>query len=205
MGIHMNVKKGRKHMDYLFVDDVSVDCYQNALFRIGFKYDSLKKEQIEVIDTYLQNNLNNLLEILNGSDETSITSGSHEDRIKALENEIYTLTNDVNTQSPRHGTLRITPLTENMDFNKEGTMLKFTNKDNGVYTTSILQNETTIDMVLPVGEYTVNIVNSLNDMTDSVFTELWESATSEDGNHTMKYTVTETTVELDAILNYEGE
>ena len=40
MGIHFSVKKRKRSMDYLFVDDVSVDCYENALFRINFKYDS---------------------------------------------------------------------------------------------------------------------------------------------------------------------
>ena len=203
MTIHVSVKKRKRNIDYLFVDDVSVDCYENALFRVSFINDTLKKEQVELIDEYLQNILSNLLEILNGSDETSLHSGSHEDRIKALEDEILTLTNDLNSQTPRHGTLKITPSSEDMDFNQEGTMLKFTNADNGVYTTSILQDGTETEIVLPVGEYTVNIVNSLNDITDSVFVELWENAVSEDDNHTMKYTVVEGIVDLTAILEYE--
>lgn len=204
MGIYLSVKKVKKGIDYLFIDDISKDCYQNALFRLHFKYDALKKEQSEEIGEYLEGICNNLLEILNGSDETSLHSGSHEDRIKALENEIATLTNDVTSQTPKHGTLKITPITENMDFNKEGTMLKFTNVDNGVYTTSILQNETLTQITLPIGEYSVNVVNSLNDITDSVFTELWENATSEDNNHTMKYTVVEGETELNAKIEYES-
>ena len=172
MSIHLSEKKVRKGVDYLFIDDLSKDCYQNALFRIHFKYDALKREHSELIEEYLQNSLHNLIEILNGYDDESANSGSHEDRIKALEDELATLTNDINSQTPKHGTLRITPSTANMDFNKDGTMLKFTNRDNGVYTTSILQNNTMTEIVLPIGEYTVNIVNSLNDITDSVFVEI---------------------------------
>lgn len=204
MGIYLTIKKVKKGVDYLFIDDISKDCYQNALFRLHFKYDALKKENSEEIEEYLNNVLNNLLEILNGSDESSLHSGSHEDRIKSLEDEIATLTNDINSQTPKHGSLRITPITEYMDFNKEGTMLKFTNADNGVYTTSILQNDTVTGIVLPIGEYSVNIVNSLNDITDSVFLELWENATSDDNNHTMKYTVVEGETELDAKIEYES-
>lgn len=203
MGIYLSNRKAKRGKDYLFIDDVSVDCYQNALFRVNIKYDSLKKEQIEIIEEFIETSLNNLLEILNGSDESSIHSGSHEDRIKELENEIATLTNIINSQTPRHGTLKITPTTENMDFNKEGTMIKFTNNDNGVYTTSILKKDTVTEIVLPIGEYTVNIVNSLNDMTDSVFTEVWENATSEDNNHTMKYTVIEDEIEITTNIEYE--
>lgn len=203
MGIYLSNRKAKRGKDYLFLDDVSVDCYQNALFRVNIKYDSLKKEQIEIIEEFIETSLTNLLEILNGSDESSIHSGSHEDRIKELENEIATLTNVINSQTPRHGTLKITPTTENMDFNKEGTMIKFTNNDNGVYTTSILKKDTVTEIVLPIGEYTVNIVNSLNDMTDSVFTEVWENATSEDNNHTMKYTVVEDEIEITTNIEYE--
>lgn len=203
MGIYLSVKKNKKGKDYLFVDELSVDCYENALFRFRFNYDSLKKEQIETIDEYLQNMSNNLIEILNGSDETSLTSGSHEDRIKSLEDEIATLTNNVNSQTPIHGTLKITPTSEEMDFNKEGTMIKFTNQDGGVYTTTILKKDTVNEVILPVGTYTVNIVNSLNDITDSVFGELWETATSTDGKHTMIYDVVEGETEIITILEYE--
>ena len=147
--------------------------------------------------------MNNLIEILNGYDDSSIHSGSHEDRIKALENEILTLTNNINSQATDHGTLKILPKTEDMDFNKDGTMLKFTNKDNGVYTTSILQNNVETEIIIPVGEYMVNVVNSLNDIDDSVFVELWDSATSEDNNHTMTYTVVEGVTELNVLLEYE--
>ena len=203
MGIHLSVKERRRNMDYLFVDDVSRDCYESALFRINFKYDSLKKEEIEMIKEYLNTMCLNLLEILNGADETSLHSGSHEDRIKALENEILTLTNNVNSQATVHGILKITPTTENMDFNVEGTMLKFTNADNGVYTTSILQKDVETEIVLPIGEYVVNVVNSLNDITDSVFVDLWENATSDDNNYTVKYTVVEGTTEINVNLDYE--
>ena len=203
MGIYLSNRKVKRGKDYLFLDEVSKDCYQNALFRVNVKYDSLKKEQIEIIEEFIDNSLTNLLEILNGSDESSIHSGSHEDRIKELENEIATLTNVINSQTPIHGTLKITPTSENMDFNKEGTMIKFTNNDNGVYTTSILKKDTVTEIVLPIGEYTVNIVNSLNDMTDSVFTEVWENATSEDNNHTMKYTVIEDEIEINTNIEYE--
>lgn len=203
MGIHYSVKKNRKSIDYLFVDDVSVDCYENSLFRISFRYDSLKEEHIDFMDEYLQEALNNLVIILNGEDDSSPNSGSHEDRIKALEDEIATLTNVINSQTPIHGTLKITPSTENMDFNKEGTMLKFTNRDNGVFTTGILQNGVETEIVLPVGQYIVNVVNSLNDVVDSVFIELWENATSDDMNHTMNYTVVEGETELTTVLEYE--
>ena len=203
MGIFLEIKKRKKNMDYLFVDEVSIPCYENALFRVSFKYDTLKKEQVELIDEYLQNTLNNLIEVINGYDDTSIHSGSHEDRIKQLEQEIATLTNNVNSQATIYGVLKITPNSENIDFNKEGTMLKFTNKDNGVYTTSILQKETPLEIILPIGEYTVNVVNSLNDIKDAVFTELWETATSEDNNHTVKYTVNEGNTELNINLEYE--
>ena len=120
-----------------------------------------------------------------------------------LEEEISTLTNDINSQTPKHGILKITPSTETMDFNKDGTMLKFTNVDNGVYTTSILQDNVETEIVLPIGEYMVNVVNSLNDITDSVFVELWEDAVSEDNNHTMSYTVVEGETSLNALLDYE--
>lgn len=204
MTIYISVKNNKKSRDYIFVDELSKDCYENSLFRINFKFDTLKKENIELIDEYLQTSLNNMLEVLNGSDESSLHSGSHEDRIKSLEEEIATLTNNVNSQTPIYGILKITPISENIDFNKEGTMLKFTNADGGVYTTSILKNETQLEIVLPIGEYTVNVVNSLNDITDAVFIELWDTATSEDMNHTMKYNVIEGTVELDAKLEYEN-
>lgn len=203
MGIHLIDKVRKRNTDYLFIDDLSKDCYENALFMVTFKYYTLKPEQVELIDTYLKNTLNNLLEVLNGYDDSSIFSGSHEDRIKSLENEIATLTNNVNSQATIYGVLKITPNSENMDFNKEGTMIKFTNKDNGVYTTSILQKETPLEIILPIGEYTVNVVNSLNDVKDSVFTELWENATSEDNNHTAKYTIVEGTTELNMTLDYE--
>ena len=204
MGMHISVKNGKKSRDYLFVDDVSVDCYENSLFRITFRYDSLTNENMEIIDEYQQATLQNLMEIINGGDTTSETSGSHEDRIKALENEIATLTNVINSQTPIHGTLKITPTTTNIDFNKEGTMLKFTNIDNGVFTTGILQNGVETEIVLPVGQYTVNVVNSLNDVTDSVFLELWDGATSDDMNHTMTYTVVEGETELITSLGYEN-
>lgn len=203
MGIHLSTKMRKRNADYLFVDDVSKDCYENALFMITFKYYTLKPEQVEFIDEYLQNQLNNLIEMINGYDDSSVHSGSHEDRIKQLENEIATLTNNVNSQATIYGVLRITPNTVNMDFNKEGTMIKFTNKDNGVYTTSILQKETPLEIILPIGEYTVNVVNSLNDVKDSVFTELWENATSEDNNHTAKYTVVEGNTDLTINIEYE--
>jgi len=204
MGIHFSVKNRKRSIDYLFVDDVSVDCYENALFRINFRYDSLKKEQVEIVNEYLEAVMGNLLEVLNGEDNSSETHGSHEDRLKLLENEIATLTNVINSQIPLHGTLKITPSTSNMDFNQEGTMLKFTNRDNGVFTTGILQNGVETEITLPVGEYTVNIVNSLNDITDSVFLELWETATSEDNNHTMVYNVVEGVTEISTLLEYEN-
>lgn len=203
MGIHYSIKNGKKSRDYLFVDDVSVDCYENSLFRISFRYDSLKQEHFEFVDEYLQVALTNLLERMNGGDTTSETSGSHEDRIKALENEIATLTNVINSQTPIHGTLKITPTTNNMDFNKEGTMLKFTNMDNGVFTTGILQNGVETEIVLPVGQYTVNVVNSLNDVVDSIFLELWDNATSQDNNHTMTYNVVEGNTEISTTIEYE--
>lgn len=203
MSIHLTVKDRKRNTDYLFVEDVSVDCYESALFRLTFKYDTLKRDEVAVIKEQLQKMCENLLEILNGSDESSLYSGSHEDRIKSLEEEIATLTNDINMQSKKHGILKITPITDTVDFNKEGTMIKFTNADNGVYTTSILKNNTETEIVLPIGEYTVNLVNSLNDMVDSVFEELWENATSEDSNYTMKYTVVEDTIELETKIKYE--
>lgn len=203
MGIYLSTKRVKKGVDYLFIDDLSKECYQNALFRIHFKYDALKKEHQEIIEEYLTTISQNLIEMLNGYDDESIHSGSHEDRIKALEDEIATLTNDISTQIPRHGTLNITPITESMDFNKEGTMLKFTNVDNGVYTTGILKNNEVTEIVLPVGQYTVNIVNSLNDIVDSTFTELWYGATSQDDNHTMVYTVVEGNTTLNAFIEYE--
>jgi len=203
MSIHLTVKDRKRNTDYLFVEDVSVDCYESALFRLTFKYDTLKRDEVAVIKEQLQKMCENLLEILNGSDESSLHSGSHEDRIKSLEEEIATLTNDINMQSKKHGILKITPITDTVDFNKEGTMIKFTNADNGVYTTSILKNNTETEIVLPIGEYTVNLVNSLNDMVDSVFEELWENATSEDSNYTMKYTVVEDTIELETKIKYE--
>ena len=203
MGIYISEKKRRHGKDYLFVDDLSKDCYESALFRVNFRFDSLKKEQVEVVDEYLRNTLSTLIEVLNGYDDSSIHSGSHEDRIKALEDEILTLTNNVNSQTTTYGILRITPSSEDMDFNEEGTMLKFTNKDNGVYTTSILQDGVETEIVLPIGEYVVNIVNSLNDIRDSVFVELWENAVSEDDNYTMKYTVVEGTTDLSVGLEYE--
>lgn len=204
MSIHLTVKDRKRNTDYLFVEDVSVDCYESALFRLTFKYDTLKRDEVAVIKEQLQKMCENLLEILNGSDESSLHSGSHEDRIKSLEEEIATLTNDINMQSKKHGILKITPITDTVDFNKEGTMIKFTNADNGVYTTSILKNNTETEIVLPIGEYTVNLVNSLNDMVDSVFEELWENATSEDSNYTMKYTVVEDTIELETKIKYEN-
>lgn len=203
MSIHLTVKDRKRNTDYLFVEDVSVDCYESALFRLTFKYDTLKRDEVAVIKEQLQKMCENLLEILNGSDESSLHSGSHEDRIKSLEEEIATLTNDINMQSKKHGILKITPITDTVDFNKEGTMIKFINADNGVYTTSILKNNTETEIVLPIGEYTVNLVNSLNDMVDSVFEELWENATSEDSNYTMKYTVVEDTIELETKIKYE--
>lgn len=203
MGIHLYIKNVKKGVDYLFIDDLSKDCYHNALFRVHFKEDALKKEHSEIIKEYLDVALQNLIEVLNGYDNESVNSGSHEDRIKALENELATLTNNVNIQMNKHGTLKITPTTQNMDFNKDGTMIKFINADNGVYTTSILQNNVQTDIILPIGEYTVNIVNSLNDITDSVFTETWENATSEDNNHTMKYTVVEGEAVISTNLEYE--
>lgn len=203
MGIYLSIKNKKRGKDYLFVDELSEDCYENSLFRLSFRYDTLKREHIEIIDEYMQNALNNLIEILNGSDETSATSGSHEDRIKQLENEIATLTNTIVSQTTIHGNLKITPTTSSMDFNKDGTMLKFTNMDNGVYTTGILQKDTELEIALPVGRYTVNVVNSLNDITDSVFTQLWDSATSEDNNHTMIYTVSEGITVLNVGLEYE--
>lgn len=45
MGIHLSIKKVKKGIDYLFIDDISKDCYQNALFRVHFKYDALKIEK----------------------------------------------------------------------------------------------------------------------------------------------------------------
>ena len=203
MGIHLTTKERKKNTDFMFINDLSKDCYENALFMITFKYYTLKKEQSELINEYLENTLSNLIEVLNGSDETSLYSDSHEDRIKSLEQEIATLTNNVNSQATIYGVLKITPNSENIDFNKEGIMLKFTNKDNGVYTTSILQKETQLEIILPIGEYTVNVVNSLNDIKDGVFTELWENATSEDNNHTVKYTVNEGNTELNINLEYE--
>ena len=203
MSVYLSVKNNKKSKDYIFVDELSRDCYENSLFRLNFRFDTLKKENVEVIDEYLQDVFNNLLEILNGSDESSLHHGSHEDRIKSLEEELATLTNNVNSQTPIHGTLKINPISGNIDFNKEGTMLKFTNNDGGVYTTSILKNDIPLEIVLPVGEYTVNVVNSLNDVVDAIFLELWDTATSDDGNHTMKYTVIEGITELDAKLEYE--
>lgn len=204
MGLYLSVKKIKKGKDYLFVDELSTDRYENAIFRLNFKYDTLKQEHIEIIDEYLTTISNNLIEILNENKDTSLFDGSHEDRIKALEQEIATLTNNVNSQTPVHGTLKITPTTQNMDFNKDGTMIKFTNADNGVYTTSILQNGTETEIVLPVGVYVVNIVNSLNDITDSVFTRTWDNAISNDNNHTMTYTVSEGTTEITTELDYEN-
>ncbi len=203
MGIYLDMKQNKRGKDYLFVDELSKACYENALFRFRFYYDSLKAEQIEIIDEYLQNMSNNLIEVLNGSDETSLTSGSHEDRIKALENEILTLTNNINSQTTKHGILNITPTSLDMDFSKDGTMIKFTNTDGGVYTTGILQENVKTEIVLPIGIYTVNIVNSLNDMKDSIFEDVWENATSDDGNHTMDYVVLEETVEIATSLAYE--
>lgn len=205
MSIYLKVMKRKKNMDYLFIDGISFGSYNNALFRLTFNYDTLTKENIEIIDEYLQGISNNLIEILNGSDESSETHGSHEDRIKALENEILTLTNNINSQTTTYGTLQITPITNTMEFNKDGTMIKFTNKDGGVYTTSILQDETPLEIILPIGEYSVNIVNSLNDIKDSVFVNLWENATSLDNNHTMKYTVVEGNVELTTTVEYENQ
>lgn len=204
MGIHFSAKNRKRSIDYLFVDDVSVDCYENALFRINFRYDSLKKEHVDVIDEYMRAVLTNLLDTLNGEDSTSEHHESHEDRIKSLENEIATLTNVINSQTPIHGTLKITPSTTDMDFNKEGTMLKFTNRDNGVFTTGILQNGIETEIILPVGEYSVNIVNSLNDVVDSIFSELWDTATSDDNNHTMTYTVVEGITEINTVVEYEN-
>ena len=203
MGIYLSIKNRKRGKDYLFMDDVSEDCYENSLFRLNFTYDTLKKEQIEIINEYLESSCNGLLEILNGSDELSETRGTHEDRIKQLENEIATLSNNLVSQTTIHGILKITPTTTNMDFNEDGTMLKFTNVDNGVYTTAILQNGVELEIVLPIGRYTVNVVNSLNDITDSVFTEIWNDATSEDNNHTMVYTVVEGLTELSVNLEYE--
>ena len=205
MSIYLTVKRGMRHTDYLFVDDVSVSCYENALFRVSFKHDTLKKEQVKVVDEYLNTALNNILEILNGSDESSIHSGTHEDRIKALESELATLTNDVNSQAVKHGTLSMRVFDAPIDFNQEGTMLKFTNNDGGVYTTGILENDSVIDIVLPIGDYTVNIVNSLNDVRDCVFGEVWENATSEDNNYTLQYTVVEGTTEVNLVVAYEDE
>ena len=203
MGIHISTKKVKKGVDFLFIDDLSKDCYQNALFRIHFKYDALKKEHSEIIEEYLQTALENLVEVLNGEADSEY-SGSHEDRIKSLEEEIATLTNEINIQSRKHGTLKINTITENMDFNKDGTMLKFTNIDNGVYTTSILKNGNVTEIILPIGEYMVNIVNSLNDIKDSVFVELWDNATTQDNKHTMKYTVVEGITELNTQIEYES-
>lgn len=203
MGIYLHIKKNKKSKDYLFVDELSTPCYENALFRFRFYFDSLKREQIETIEEYLESMSNNLIEVLNGSDETSLTSGSHEDRIKQLEQELATLTNNVNSQTPIHGTLKITPTSTDMDFNKEGTMIKFTNRDGGVYTTAILKDNVETEIILPIGTYTVNIVNSLNDITDSVFTELWETATSTDNMHTMIYDVVEGETEITTVLTYE--
>lgn len=205
MGIHLKVIKRKKNIDYLFVDDVSEDHYQNALFRLTFKYDSLRKENIEMIDEYLNNSCTNLIEIINGYDTSSTNHGSHEGRIKSLEDEIATLTNALNSQTKIYGTLKIRPSTNDMDFNKDGTMLKFTNMDGGVYTTSILQNGVETQIVLPIGEYSVNVVNSLNDITDGIFWNIWNTATSEDNNHTMKYTVVEGETQIDAILEYENK
>lgn len=204
MSIYLKVIKRRKNTDYLFIDGVSFGSYNNALFRLTFNHDTLNKESVESISEYLENVCNNLLEILNGSDESSETHGSHEDRIKQLENEIATLTNVINSQATVYGTLKITASTIGMDFNKDGTMLKFTNKDGGVFTTSILQNGMETEILLPIGEYMVNIVNSLNDITDSVFTTLWENATSEDNNHTVNYTVVEGQTQILTGIEYEN-
>lgn len=203
MGIYLKIRKRRRNIDYLFFDEVSLPTYENALFRLTFNYDSLKIEQIQLITEYLENISNNLIEILNGSDESSIHSGSHEDRIKALEEEILTLTNNVNSQTTTYGTLIITPTSENIDFNVEGTMIKFTNTDNGVYTTSILKKDTENEIILPIGEYKVNIVNTLNDMTDAIFLELWEDAISDDDNHTMTYTIEEGVKNVEAKIEPE--
>lgn len=203
MGIYLSIKDRKKAKDYLFVDELSVDCYENALFRLNFRYDTLKKEQIDIIDEFIQTMSNNLIEILNGEDESSSTSWSHEERIKALENEISTLTNVINGQTPIHGTLKITPTSNDMDFNKDGTMIKFTNVDGGVYSTSILQDGVETEIVLPVGVYTVNIVNSLNDVMDSVFLERWENSISNDNNHTMTYNVDDGETIISTTLAYE--
>ena len=89
MTIHLNVKRVKKGLDYLFIDDLSKDCYDTALFRLHFKHDGLTREHSEIIEEYLQNSFNNLVEILNGEDTESENNGSHEDRIKSLEDEIF--------------------------------------------------------------------------------------------------------------------
>lgn len=204
MSLELHTKKRKKGKDYLFVDKLSFPTYENSIFRITFNYDTLKKEQIEEIDKFLQNISEDLIQILDGYDTISEHSGSHEDRIRALENEIATLTNTINSQKPEFGVLKITPIPELMDFTQEGTKLKFMN-ENGVYTTATLQNNVETQIILPVGEYKVDVVNSLNNMVDCVFTELWETGTSDDNNHTMKYTVTEGEVELTLKIEYETE
>ena len=82
-------------------------------------------------------------------------------------------------------------------------MIKFTNVDGGVYSTSILQDGVETEIVLPVGVYTVNIVNSLTDVMDSVFLERWENSISNDNNHTMTYNVDEGETIISTTLAYE--
>ena len=205
MSIYLTVKRGMRHTDYLFVDDVSVSCYENALFRVSFKHDTLKKEQVAVVDEYLNTALNNFLEILNGSDESSEYSGTHEDRIKALEEEIVTLTNNLNSQATIYGVLKITPHASGVDFLNEGTVLKFTNKDGGVYTSGILEDDEELEIILPIGEYKINIVNMLDDSLDCIFSESTEPLfESTDDGYTMDGVIAEGIFEWNISVEYES-
>ena len=168
--------KRERAKTYRFYDSLSRNEIGAELFGIKFYYMSLDIEAIEEIIALLDPLMENLKNTLNGENgEGELESKTFHERLSELEGEIAQLTNEINSQTTKHGTYHITPHTTAMDFNKDGTMLKFVNEDNGVYTTGILKDNESFDIVLPVGTYTINIVNTLNDTTDSIFSNIVQS------------------------------
>lgn len=158
---------------YRFYDTLSMNRIGTELFGLKFYYATLDKEAIDELTKLIDPMMHSIVDTLNGvNGEGEIENTTFHERLSSLEEEIAELTNIVSGQTTKHGTLHITPHTMDMDFNKDGTMLKFINADNGVYTTGILKDNTSFDLVLPVGTYTINIVNTLNDTTDSIFSNI---------------------------------
>ena len=137
---------------YRFYDTLSMNRIGTELFGLKFYYATLDKEAIDELTKLIDPMMHSIVDTLNGvNGEGEIENTTFHERLSSLEEEIAELTNIVSGQTTKHGTLYITPHTMDMDFNKDGTMLKFINADNGVYTTGILKDNTSFDIILPVG------------------------------------------------------